>query len=48
LFPAKGRCAAPGDVVVVVGSLYLAGEVLARLEGELPDATLQDCLSSGP
>jgi dihydrofolate synthase/folylpolyglutamate synthase len=48
LFPAKGRCAAPGDVVVVVGSLYLAGEVLARLEGELPDATLQDRLSSGP
>jgi dihydrofolate synthase/folylpolyglutamate synthase len=48
LFPAKGRCAAPGDVVVVVGSLYLAGEVLAHLEGELPDATLQDRLSSGP
>ena len=48
LFPAKGRCAAPGEVVVVVGSLYLAGEVLARLEGELPDATLQDRLASGP
>ena len=39
LFPGPGRCAvgAPGpdgDVVVVTGSIYLLGEVLARLEPE--------------
>ncbi len=34
LFPAPADCrlGAPGDVIVIVGSLYLAGEVLARLE----------------
>ena len=34
LFPASDDCrtGAPGDTVVVAGSLYLAGEVLARLE----------------
>lgn len=34
LFPSMGVCRAgsPGDVVVVTGSIYLAGEVLARLE----------------
>jgi dihydrofolate synthase/folylpolyglutamate synthase len=34
LFPSMGVCRAgrPGDVVVVTGSMYLAGEVLARLE----------------
>lgn len=48
LFPAQGQCTASGDVVVVVGSLYLAGEVLARLEGELPDAALQDRLPLSP
>ncbi len=45
LFPAPGACAAPGDPVVVVGSLYLAGEVLARLRGEPFDAGLQDRLA---
>jgi dihydrofolate synthase/folylpolyglutamate synthase len=44
LFPAPGICAAPGKVVVVVGSLYLAGEVLARLRGEAHDGDLQDRL----
>ena len=39
LFPAPGTCAAPGGTVVVLGSLYLVGEVLARLRGHaLPDA----------
>ena len=42
LFPAPGTCAAPGGTVVVVGSLYLAGEVLARLRGEAHDGGLQD------
>ena len=34
LFPGPDNCGpgAPGDVVVVAGSLYLAGEVLVRLE----------------
>lgn len=36
LFPAPGVCAAGGgeDVVVVTGSIYLLGEILARLEPE--------------
>ena len=39
LFPAPATCAAPGGTVVVLGSLYLVGEVLARLRGHaLPDA----------
>ena len=46
VFPGPGRCGvgAPGDVVVVTGSIYLLGEVLARLraadgggEGRLQD-----------
>lgn len=34
LFPAPGRCTAGGadDVIVVTGSIYLLGEVMARLE----------------
>jgi dihydrofolate synthase / folylpolyglutamate synthase len=34
LFPAPGMCAAggPDDVIVVTGSIYLLGEVLARIE----------------
>ncbi len=37
LFPAPASCAAgvPGDTVVVTGSLYLVGEVLARLDPSL-------------
>ena len=36
LFPRPGECAAggPDDVIVVTGSIYLLGEVLARLEPE--------------
>jgi dihydrofolate synthase/folylpolyglutamate synthase len=34
LFPAENRCAVglPGDTIVVTGSIYLAGEVLARID----------------
>lgn len=42
LFPAKDQCRAHGDTVLVVGSLYLAGEVLARLSGEMPAVNWQD------
>ena len=45
LFPAKGQCSVQGDTVLVVGSLYLAGEVLARLSGETPSVNWQDRLT---
>ena len=46
LFPSPARCAAEGETVVVLGSLYLVGEVLARLRGHgRPDAW-QDRLPS--
>jgi dihydrofolate synthase/folylpolyglutamate synthase len=46
LFPSPARCAAEGETIVVLGSLYLVGEVLARLRGHgLPDAW-QDRLPS--
>jgi folylpolyglutamate synthase/dihydropteroate synthase len=39
LFPSPATCVAEGETVVVLGSLYLVGEVLARLRGHgLPDA----------
>ena len=39
LFPSPATCVAEGETVVVLGSLYLVGEVLARLRGQgLPDA----------
>ena len=45
LFPAPGVCRAAGDPVVVLGSLYLVGEVLARFHGgALPASQLQDRL----
>lgn len=44
LFPSKGVCAAAGETVVVVGSLYLAGEVIGRLRGEKPSVDWQDRL----
>ena len=48
LFPRPAECAAPGAAVVVLGSLYLVGEVLARLRGQgLPDAW-QDRLPPKP
>ena len=46
LFPSVATCVAEGETVVVLGSLYLVGEVLARLRGHgLPDAW-QDRLPS--
>ena len=46
LFPSSATCVADGETVVVLGSLYLVGEVLARLRGYgLPDAW-QDRLPS--
>ena len=48
LFPSPGACAAPGDPVVVVGSLYLAGEVLGRLHGARPSLDWQDRLPPAP
>jgi folylpolyglutamate synthase/dihydropteroate synthase len=39
LFPSAATCATEGETIVVLGSLYLVGEVLARLRGHgLPDA----------
>ncbi len=39
LFPSPATCGAEGETIVVLGSLYLVGEVLARLRGHgLPDA----------
>ncbi len=53
IFPSKGVCAhgEPGSVVVVAGSVYLAGEVLARFaEEKVCDeyARLQDRLPGRP
>jgi dihydrofolate synthase/folylpolyglutamate synthase len=46
LFPSPATCTATGETIVVLGSLYLVGEVLARLRGQgLPDAW-QDRLPS--
>jgi dihydrofolate synthase/folylpolyglutamate synthase len=46
LFPSPATCGAEGETVVVLGSLYLVGEVLARLRGHgLPDVW-QDRLPS--
>ena len=46
LFPSPATCAAEGETIVVLGSLYLVGEFLARLRGHgLPDAW-QDRLPS--
>lgn len=39
LFPSPAACTAEGETIVVLGSLYLVGEVLARLRGHgLPDS----------
>lgn len=51
LFPAKNRCsiATPdGEPIVVAGSCYLAGEVLAALTGTRVDSALQDKLPAFP
>jgi dihydrofolate synthase/folylpolyglutamate synthase len=46
LFPTADRCAAggPDDVVVVTGSIYLLGEVMARIEPQrgVGEGRLQD------
>lgn len=43
LFPAPGVCAAGWDAdIVVTGSIYLLGEVLAKLEASAVEAELQD------
>lgn len=48
LFPAAATCTAPGETVVVLGSLYLVGEVLARHQGvAVPTAAWQDRLPAG-
>ena len=45
LFYAPGACAAAGETIVVLGSLYLVGEVLARYQGHAPTtAAWQDRL----
>lgn len=44
-FPAASQCAFAGNPVVVLGSLYLVGEVLARYQGQAtPTAAWQDRL----
>lgn len=45
LFPAPQVCTASGEIVVAIGSLYLAGEVLAHYHGKkLGEYSLQDRL----
>ena len=44
LFPAPQQCLVSGPTVVVIGSLYLAGEVLARYHGKKLNPHLQDKL----
>lgn len=48
LFPAPQQCSVSGSTVVVIGSLYLAGEVLARYYGKKLNPYLQDKLSNRP
>jgi dihydrofolate synthase / folylpolyglutamate synthase len=46
LFPSKQSCSIgdPGDTIVITGSIYLLGEVLERLTGQVAEtgAALQD------
>jgi len=45
LFPAAQVCTASGEAILAIGSLYLAGEILAHYHGEkLVDHSLQDRL----
>ena len=49
LFPAAATCATQGATVVVLGSLYLVGEVLARFQGlAVPTSAWQDRLPLKP
>ena len=44
LFPASHQCSVTADTVIVIGSLYLAGEVLAAYDGKKINPHLQDKL----
>jgi hypothetical protein len=45
LFPAAQVCTASGETILAIGSLYLAGEILAHYHGKkLVDHSLQDRL----
>jgi len=46
LFPETNQCVVKGGTVVVIGSLYLAGEVLARYYGKKLNPHLQDKLTN--
>ncbi len=49
LFPSAATCATQGATVVVLGSLYLVGEVLARFQGlAVPTSAWQDRLPLKP
>jgi len=48
LFPQAGQCLAPGRTIVVIGSLYLAGEVLAYYHGKKLNPHFQDKLTNRP
>jgi dihydrofolate synthase/folylpolyglutamate synthase len=48
LFPRAGQCLAPGRTIVVIGSLYLAGEVLAYYHGKKLNPHFQDKLINRP
>ncbi len=49
LFPSAETCTATGDTVVVLGSLYLVGEVLARHQGaDIATSSWQDRLPPKP
>ena len=48
LFPEPHQCLVTGSAVVVIGSLYLAGEVLAYYHGKKLNPHLQDKLMNRP
>jgi folylpolyglutamate synthase/dihydropteroate synthase len=48
LFPTPQQCLVSGSTIVVIGSLYLAGEVLARYYGKKLNPHLQDKLKNRP
>jgi folylpolyglutamate synthase/dihydropteroate synthase len=48
LFPEINQCVAKGSTVVVIGSLYLAGEVLAHYYGKKLNPHMQDRLMNRP
>jgi folylpolyglutamate synthase/dihydropteroate synthase len=48
LFPTPNQCLVTGSTVVVMGSLYLAGEVLAGYYGKKLNPHMQDRLMNRP